>query len=102
MAALVLLPVLATERAAAGPATWALLAYLGLVPTTLAYMAYVVGMRTTPVAVSGIVSLIEPLTATLLGVAFFGNRLGMTGAAGATLLLGAVAVLALRARADGA
>jgi DME family drug/metabolite transporter len=99
VAALVLLPALATERTAAGPATWALLAYLGLVPTALAYMAYVVGMRTTPVSVSGILSLIEPLTATLLGVAFFGNRLGATGAAGAMLLLGAVAVLAVHSRA---
>jgi DME family drug/metabolite transporter len=98
VAALVLSPALATERVTGGPTTWALLGYLGLVPTTLAYMAYVVGMRTTPVAVSGILSLIEPLTATLLGVAFFGDRLGATGAAGATLLLGAVAFLALESR----
>ena len=84
VAALVLLPALATERATAGPATWALLAYLGVVPTALAYVAYVVGMRTTPVAVSGILTLIEPLTATLLGVIFFGDRLGATGAVGAS------------------
>jgi DME family drug/metabolite transporter len=99
VAALMLLPALATERAAAGPATWALLAYLGLVPTALAYMAYVAGMRTTPVAVSGILSLIEPLTATLLGVTFFGNRLGTAGGVGALLLLGAVTALAVRSRA---
>jgi DME family drug/metabolite transporter len=99
VAALVLLPVLATERSPAGPATWALLAYLGIVPTALAYMAYVVGMRTTPVAVSGILTLIEPLTATLLGVVFFGDRLGPIGAAGALLLLAAVATLALHSRA---
>ena len=98
IAALVLLPALATG-AAAGPATWALLAYLGLVPTALAYVCYVVGMRTTPVAASGVLSLIEPLTATLLGVVFFGDRLGTMGAAGALLLLGSVAMLALHSRA---
>jgi DME family drug/metabolite transporter len=98
VAALVLLPALATERATAGPATWALLAYLGLVPTALAYVCYVVGMRTTPVAASGVLTLIEPLTATLLGVVFFGDRLGSTGAAGALLLLGAVATLAHHSR----
>ncbi len=99
IAALVLTPALATEHVAAGPAGWALLAYLGLVPTALAYILYVIGMRTTPVAVSGVLSLVEPLTATLIGVAFFGDRLGVPGTAGALLLLGAVGVLTLRARA---
>jgi DME family drug/metabolite transporter len=99
VAALVLLPALGTERAGGGPATWALLAYLGLVPTALAYVCYVVGMRTTPVAVSGVLTLLEPLTATLLGVAFFGDRLGAMGTAGALLLLGAVVTLALHSHA---
>jgi DME family drug/metabolite transporter len=96
VAALVLAPALATERVAAGPAAWALLAYLGLVPTALAYILYVVGMRTTPVGISGVLGLVEPLTATLIGVAFFGDRLGAPGLVGAGLLLGAVAALALR------
>ena len=96
VAALVLAPALATGRVAAGPAAWALLAYLGLVPTALAYMLYVVGMRTTSVGVSGVLGLIEPLTATLIGVAFFGDRLGAPGIVGAGLLLGAVAALTLR------
>jgi DME family drug/metabolite transporter len=53
----------------------------------------VIGLRTTPVGVSGVLTLIEPLTATLLGVASFGDRLGPAGAAGAALLLAAVAIL---------
>lgn len=57
---------------------------------------YVVGLRTTPVAVSGVLTLMEPLTATLLGVAVFGERLGALGTVGAALLLAAVAVLTLR------
>jgi drug/metabolite transporter (DMT)-like permease len=50
----------------------------------------------TPVSVAGVLTLAEPLTATLLGVAFFGDRLGLTGGAGAALLL--LAVLALTVR----
>jgi DME family drug/metabolite transporter len=70
--------------------------YLGVVPTAAAYILYVLGLRTTPVTVSGVVTLVEPLTATLLGVLFFGDRLGAAGALGAVLLFAAVAGLTLR------
>jgi drug/metabolite transporter, DME family len=96
VAAVVLAPALAAEPVAGGLAAWALLAYLGLVPTALAYILYMVGMRTTPVTVSGVLALVEPLTATLLGVLVFGNRLGALGGLGAALLAGAVTVLAVR------
>jgi len=45
--------------------------------------------------VAGIVSLLEPLTATALGVVVFGERLGAAGAVGAVLLLAAFALLAV-------
>jgi drug/metabolite transporter (DMT)-like permease len=45
-----------------------------------------------------VLSLIEPLTATLLGVLAFGDDLGPAGAVGAALLLGAVLLLAERQR----
>jgi drug/metabolite transporter, DME family len=75
---------------------WALLVYLGVVPTAVAYILYVIGLRTTRVTVSGVLTLMEPLTATLLGVLFFGDRLGLGDAVGAALLL--AAVLGLTAR----
>jgi len=96
IAAASLAPALLTEGIAAGPTAWALLLYLGVVPTALAYILYVLGLRTTPVTVSGILTLMEPLTATMLGVVFFGDRLGLTGGIGTTLLVGAVALLTLR------
>ena len=46
-----------------------------------------------PASVAGIVSLLEPLTATLLGVALFGERLGAAGAVGAVLLFAGLGVL---------
>jgi len=96
IAAVVLVPALATERVVAGPVAWALLVYLGVVPTALAYVLYVLGLRTTPVAASGVLALVEPLTATVLGVLAFGDRLGALGALGAALLVGSVGLLSLQ------
>jgi DME family drug/metabolite transporter len=72
---------------------WPLLLYLGVVTTGLAYAAYTTGLTTVSAAAAAIVSLLEPLTATLLGVLLFDERLGLLGAVGAVLLLGAVALL---------
>jgi DME family drug/metabolite transporter len=97
VAALLLGPLLAAPDAgrqiAAG---WPWLLYLGAVATAGAYAAYTVGLRDVPASVAGVVTLLEPLTATLLGVGLFGERLGAAGAAGALLLLGALALLAGR------
>lgn len=93
VAALTLAPAVLLEPVAGGPAAWGLLAYLGLVPTAGAYILYVLGLRTTQVTVSGILTLLEPLTATTLGMLLFGDRLGMAGGVGAGLLLGAIALL---------
>jgi DME family drug/metabolite transporter len=72
---------------------WPLLLYLGVVTTGLAYAAYTTGLSGVSAAAAGIVSLLEPLTATLLGVLLFDERLGALGVAGAVLLLCAVALL---------
>ena len=45
-------------------------------------------------------SLREPLTAMLLGVVVFGERLGPLGIAGAVLLLGAIVILSATKRDD--
>ncbi len=76
------------------PATgWALLLYLGLIPTALAFVLFLTGMRHTTATVASIVTLLEPLTATLLAWVLFGERLGPWGLVGAALLLGAIATL---------
>jgi DME family drug/metabolite transporter len=96
VAALSLAPALAGEWPSASLPAWGLLVYLGVVPTAVAYALYVRGLRTTPVTVAAVLTLVEPLTATLLGVLAFGDRLGTAGALGAGLLLAAVAVLTVR------
>ena len=58
-----------------------------------AYGAYTVGLGRVPASVAGIVTLLEPLTATILGVALFGERLGAPAVVGAGLLVGALGLL---------
>jgi DME family drug/metabolite transporter len=93
--ALLLLPfALATGLTVAYPlAGWGLLLHLGLVPTALAYLLFLSGIRHVTATVASVVTLIEPLTATLLAWLLFGERLGPLGVLGAALLLGAIALL---------
>ena len=98
VAALALSPVLWWEASVAEPLAkgWPLFLYLGLVPTALAYGLYTVGLRRTPATVAGITTLLEPLTASTLGVLLFGERLGVAGILGGILLLAAIGLLAVR------
>jgi drug/metabolite transporter, DME family len=96
VAALALSPVLAGADVGRQIALgWPWLLYLGAVTTAGAYAAYTVGLRDVPASAAGIASLMEPLTATLLGVLLFGEQLGATGVVGALLLLAALLVLLL-------
>jgi DME family drug/metabolite transporter len=92
LAALLITPVLLAEPSVRGPLAeaWPLLVYLGVVPTALAYILFTAGLRRVPATTAGMVSLLEPLTATVLGVMVFGESLGVVGMAGATLLLAAL------------
>jgi drug/metabolite transporter, DME family len=72
---------------------WPWLLYLGAVATAGAYAMYTVGLRHVPASVAGVTTLLEPLTATILGVVLFGERLGAGGWLGALLLLTALGLL---------
>lgn len=76
---------------------WPWLLYLGAVATAGAYAIYSMGLRWVPASVAGVVTLLEPLTATLLGVLIFGERLGVAGILGALLLFSALGLLTGRA-----
>jgi DME family drug/metabolite transporter len=90
----VLAPVLAGPDVARQVALgWPWLLYLGAVTTAGAYAIYTIGLRDVPASAAGIASLMEPLTATTMGVLLFGERLGLAGAAGAVLLFAALGVL---------
>jgi DME family drug/metabolite transporter len=78
------------------PTALAVLLYLGVVPSALAYAMFFTGLRTVPGAVASIVTLLEPLTATALATAFLGERLSPGALAGGLLVLAAVTGLYVR------
>ncbi len=93
--AVLLTPVLALTEAPLRQLSlgWPWLLYLGGVATAGAYAIYTVGLRRVPASIAGITTLLEPLTATLLGVALFGERLGVAGGVGALLLFASFGLL---------
>jgi drug/metabolite transporter, DME family len=72
---------------------WPWLLYLGGVATAGAYAIYTIGLRRVPASIAGVTTLLEPLTATILGVALFGERLGAVGSVGALLLVASLGLL---------
>ncbi|MEU4829621.1 EamA family transporter [Streptosporangium sp. NPDC023615] len=77
---------------------WTVIAYLGAVPTALAYGLFFIGLGAVRATTASVVSLVEPVGAALLGVLLFGERLTVVAACGGGLLLGAVVLLALNER----
>ena len=82
------------------PLALLLLLYLGAVPSALAYGLFFTGVRSVPAPVASIVTLLEPLTATVLATALLGERLAPTAWAGGALMLGAVTALYVRRMGD--
>jgi DME family drug/metabolite transporter len=99
VAAVLLLPAFALPGVARQVALgWPGLLYLGAVTTAAAYALYTAGLRSVSASAAGVASLLEPLTATLLGVLLFGEQLGVAGWIGAVLLLVALMLLAIAER----
>lgn len=97
VAAVALLPLLAVQPAATATTLargWPLLLYLGAIPTAGAYWLYTAGLRRIPAGAAAIAGLLEPLTAALLGLVLFHERMGAFQALGAGLLLAAMCLLA--------
>lgn len=73
-----------------------LLGYFGCVPTALAYGLYFAGLRGVPAGSAAVVAVLEPVTATVLGVLVLGDRLGTGEVVGAVLLCAAAVLAGLR------
>jgi DME family drug/metabolite transporter len=72
---------------------WLLLLYLGCVPTALAYTFFQIGIRSFSATITSLVTLCEPLTASLLAWLLFHEQLGLSGFLGGGLLLGSMAII---------
>jgi DME family drug/metabolite transporter len=73
-----------------------LLAYLGLVPSALAYGLFYVGLTAVRASTASVLALTEPLVATVIGVVLLHERLSLLGGLGGVILLTAVVALAVR------
>jgi drug/metabolite transporter, DME family len=99
-AAVLLAPLLATTSPGwlASARGAAVVAYLGIVTTAVAYLLYGRGLRTVPAPVAVTLGLAEPVVAAILGLVVLGERLTATDVAGLLLVGGALAALALGRR----
>ncbi|MBI0380143.1 EamA family transporter [Streptomyces albiflaviniger] len=75
--------------------TLGLILYLGAVPTALAYTLFFIGLGVVRATTASVVALVEPLTAAVIGILVFGERLNATLLTGTALLLFAVLFLAV-------
>ena len=96
LGAVLLLPVLLVEGL--GPVGsaggLAMVAFLGVVPSALAYVLFARGLRHLPAGEVATLTLAEPVTATALGTVVLGERPGLVALGGVLLVLAGLAVLA--------
>jgi DME family drug/metabolite transporter len=95
LGAVVLLPVLALAGGGlATPGGAALIVFLGVIPTAVAYLLFARGLNRLSAAETATLTLAEPLTAALLGVIVLSERMSAPAALGGALILGGLVVLA--------
>jgi DME family drug/metabolite transporter len=94
VAGVVLAPVMALRPEHLGsPRSVALVLWIGVIATAIAYAAFVRGLHRTTAATAGTLSLAEPLLAVLLGVAVLHEHLSAAAALGSALLVAGLVVV---------
>lgn len=74
---------------------WAMLLYLGVVPTAIAYIIFTQGLKKSSTTKASIASLFEPLTSITLSVLLIGDKFNASQFLGALLLSSALFLLVL-------
>lgn len=95
--ALGLLPVAKFEIFAAPSIVWLDIFLLTVFSTYIAYLIYYRGLRQVEASRAVLVATIEPVLAAVLAALLFGERLGVLGIVGATLVVGASVFASLQA-----
>lgn len=75
-----------------------LIVAFGVVPTALAYTLHFRGLRRASPATGALTALLEPLVGAVLAAVVLGERLGVAGTVGASLVGGAVFLASQPAR----
>ncbi len=92
-AAWLLVPSGVADLAAAGPRSWAVVAWLGIVATGVSYLLFSSALRFVSAATGVALALCEPLTAFTLAVLVLGEPLRASGVAGIVLILAGLALV---------
>lgn len=82
------------------PTAWAILAIIAIGPTLGGYALFTQSLRSIPGKVAGLISVIEAPVATLIAVTLLGERLELLQVAGMGMILAAVGLPQLAARAQ--
>ncbi len=75
---------------------WLALAGLAILCTYVAYVLYSAGLRLLAATRASVIASLEPVLASLLAMALFGERLGIVAIGGAVLVIGAAVLLAMK------
>ena len=92
-AAWLIVPSGVADLAAAGPRSWAVVAWLGIVATGVSYLLFSSALRFISAATGVALALCEPLTAFTLAVLVLGEPLRASGVAGIVLILAGLALV---------
>lgn len=78
------------------PSAWAACAVMSVLCTYLAYMVYYAGLKRIEATRAAVVATLEPVAASLMAFALFGERFSLLGYLGAGLILAAVLLTILK------
>ena len=97
--AMLLFPIMVVLEGVHPPATiygWELIAVVGLVPTAVAYVLYLTGLKLLDPTKASVFAIIEPLTAAVLGFLFLQERLSYESIVGFALIISSIILLTFR------
>jgi len=75
---------------------WGLIAIVGLVPTSVAYVIYLTGLKMIDTTKASVFAIVEPLTASVIGFLFLGERLTYEAIVGFVLIISSIVLLSFR------
>jgi drug/metabolite transporter (DMT)-like permease len=97
--ALLLFPIMFALEGVHPPANlygWGLIVVVGLVPTAVAYVLYLTGLKLIEPTQASVFAIVEPLTAAVVGFLFLQERLSYDSIVGFVLIISSIVLLSLR------
>ena len=73
-----------------------IMAGCGTITAAIPYTLYTYGLKYVPAGKASILACVEPLTATIIGISFYGDKLGLSSGLGIVLIIGAVTALSIQ------